>query len=126
MSSDAETYYAQSRGQVAKVRAAAPAVAGGFGAFYQSMMKPGALTVREKELVALGIGLAMRCEGCIYAHVRGALKSGATREQVVEAAGVAVMMQGGPTYTYLAKLVEALDAVEGEAATAGTAHPAGG
>ena len=125
MSTNAETYYAQSREQVMKVKGSAPAVASGFGGFYQSMMKPGDLSVREKELVALGIGLAMRCEGCIYAHVRGAMKAGATRPQILEAAGVAVMMQGGPTYTYLPKLVDALDAVEAEAA-AGAALAAGG
>ena len=42
------------------------------------------------------------------------MKAGATREQVLEAAGVAIMMQGGPTYTYLPKVVEALDALEGD------------
>jgi len=125
MSTNAEMYYAQSREHVMKVKGSAPAVASGFGGFYQSMMKPGDLSVREKELVALGIGLAMRCEGCIYAHVRGAMKAGSTRPQILEAAGVAVMMQGGPTYTYLPKLVDALDAVEAEAA-AGAARAAGG
>jgi AhpD family alkylhydroperoxidase len=125
MSTNAEAYYAQSRENVMKVKGSAPAVANCFGSFYQSMMKPGELSVREKELVAMGIGLAMRCEGCIYAHVRGAMKSGATRAQIVEAAGVAVMMQGGPTYTYLPKLIDALDAVESEAA-AGAARADGG
>jgi alkylhydroperoxidase/carboxymuconolactone decarboxylase family protein YurZ len=48
--------------------------------------------------------------------VEKALKSGATREQVLEAAGVAVMMQGGPTYTYLPTVVEALDALQPEQA----------
>jgi AhpD family alkylhydroperoxidase len=74
-------------------------------------MKPGALTVLEKELIALAIGLAVRCENCVYAHVQAALNAGATREQVLEAAGVAVLMQGGPSYTYLSRVVEALDAI---------------
>jgi len=118
MSDDANNYYAHAREHVAKVKSAAPAVAGGFANFYQSTMKPGELSVREKELIALAIGLAMRCEGCIYAHVRGAIKAGAIRQQVIEAAGVAVMMQGGPSYTYLPKLLEALDAVEAESKAA--------
>lgn len=125
MSTNAETYYSQSREHKLKVKGSAPTVASGFGGFYQSMMKQGELSVREKELVALGIGLAMRCEGCIYAHVRGAMRAGATRGQIVDAAGVAVMMQGGPTYTYLPKLIDALDALEAEAA-AGAARAGGG
>jgi AhpD family alkylhydroperoxidase len=118
MSDDANTYYAHVRERVAKVKSAAPGVASGFANFYQSMMKPGELTVGQKELIALGIGLALRCENCIYAHVRGAIKAGATRQQVIEAAGVTMMMQGGPSYTYLPKLIEALDAVEAESKAA--------
>jgi AhpD family alkylhydroperoxidase len=75
-------------------------------------MKEGSIGVRDKELIALGIGMAVRCDGCIYAHAQKALAAGATRQQIMETAGVAVMMQGGPTYTYLPKLVEALDALE--------------
>ena len=74
-------------------------------------MGAASLTVAQKELIALGIGLAVRCENCIYAHVRSAALAGATREQIIEAAGVAVLMQGGPTYTYLPRVIEALDAV---------------
>jgi alkylhydroperoxidase/carboxymuconolactone decarboxylase family protein YurZ len=51
------------------------------------------------------------CENCIYAHVLAAKNAGATREKILEAAGVAVLMQGGPTYTYLPRLVEAVDAL---------------
>ena len=93
-------------------KSAAPDVPRGFGAMYATLMKDGALSLREKELIALGIGLAVRCEPCVALHVKKALQTGATRAQVLEAAGVAVMMQGGPTYTYLPYLVEAIDAVE--------------
>jgi AhpD family alkylhydroperoxidase len=102
-------------------KASAPDAASGFGGLYQSVMKPGAMTVREKELVALGMGLALRCEPCIYIHVEKALTAGATPEQIMETAGVAVMMQGGPTYTYLPKVVEALEALEREEASVSNA-----
>ena len=74
-------------------------------------MKAGALSVLEKELMALAIGLAVRCENCIYSHVQAAVHAGATRVQILEAAGVAVLMQGGPAYTYLPRVIEALDAL---------------
>ena len=94
---------------MSRMKQTAPELAKGFGAMYGALMKPGALDVREKELIALAIGLAVRCEGCIWAHVEKCLKAGATPEQVLDAAAVAVMMQGGPTYTYVPKVVEALD-----------------
>jgi AhpD family alkylhydroperoxidase len=126
MPADAKAFYDEWPARMSHAKASAPEAVKGFGSLYQFVMKEGALTVREKELVALGIGLALRCDGCIYVHVEKALKAGATRQQVIEAAGVAVMMQGGPTYTYLPKLVEALDALEAAGAAAPTApQPAG-
>jgi AhpD family alkylhydroperoxidase len=111
MSTEAQAYYEQGPARMARAKAAAPDVVKGFGGLFQSVMREGALPVREKELIALGIGMALRCDSCIYAHAEKALKAGATREQVIETAGVVVMMQGGPAYTYLPKVVEALDAI---------------
>ena len=112
MSTDAKTFYDDWSSRMSHAKTSAPDAARGFGGLYQSVMKPGAMSVREKELVALGVGMAVRCDACVYAHVEKALKAGATREQIMETAGVAVMMQGGPTYTYLPVVVEALDAME--------------
>ena len=122
MSTDAKTFYGEWPSRMSHAKESAPDAVKGFGALYQNVMKPGATSVREKELVAIGIGLALRCEPCIYIHVEKALKAGATREQVLEAAGVAVMMQGGPTYTYLPVVVTALDALGPE--DAAVAHVA--
>jgi AhpD family alkylhydroperoxidase len=116
MSADVKSFYREWPDRMSEAKAAAPDAAKGFGTLFQSVMKPGALAVREKELVALGIGIALRCDPCVYAHVEKAIKSGATRAQVLETAGVAVMMQGGPGYTYLPKVVEALDALDAPAA----------
>lgn len=109
MPTPAETYYTTNATAMKSVRAAIPEVLKGFGSLHQATMQNGSLTVIEKELIAIAIGLAVRCENCIYAHIQAAIKAGATREQVLEAAGVAVMMQGGPTYTYLPRVTEALD-----------------
>ena len=92
----------------------APDISRGFGAFYQTLMKEGALSVREKELIALAIGLAVRCTPCIDLHVQGCLKAGATREQILEAAGVAVVMQGGPSFTRVPEVIKALDHLQGQ------------
>ena len=107
---EGKTFYDEWPSRMAKAKAAAPDAVKGFGGLFQSVMKEGSMSVREKELVALGIGIALRCDPCVYAHVEKALRAGATREQVLETAGVAVMMQGGPAYTYLPRIVEVLDA----------------
>ena len=58
---------------------------------------------------ALAVGLAVRCKPCIYLHVQKALKAGASREQILEAAEVVVMMAGGPAYTHVPEVIKALD-----------------
>jgi AhpD family alkylhydroperoxidase len=94
------------------MRDEAPDIAREFGTFYQAVMKGGALSVREKELIAAGIALAQRCTPCINLHVQGCLKAGASREQILEAAGVAVIMQGGPAFTHVPEVLAALDHLE--------------
>jgi AhpD family alkylhydroperoxidase len=111
MATAAQEYYDHNAEAMKPVRASMPELLNGFRGLHQATMKPATLDVREKELIALGIGVATRCENCIYSHIRSAIKAGATREQVLEAAGVAVLMAGGPSYTYLPRVHEALEAL---------------
>jgi AhpD family alkylhydroperoxidase len=113
---NAENYYQNNAAAMKPAKAVVPDLVKGFSALHQAAMKPGALSVLEKELIALAIGLAIRCENCIYSHIAAAVRAGATRDQILEAAGVAVLMQGGPSYTYLPRVTEALDALEKPAA----------
>jgi AhpD family alkylhydroperoxidase len=93
-----------------KVKVMLPEVAAGFGSLFGKVMKEGALSLREKELVALGMGIALRCLPCIRLHVQKCLEVGATKEQVLEVAAVAVVMQGGPCFTHIAEVIEAIEA----------------
>ncbi len=112
MPSEVATFFDQWETDQQKVKEMAPNIARGFGGMFQALMKQGALSVREKELIALAIGLAVRCEPCINLHVTKCLKAGATREQILEAAGVAVMMQGGPSFTYVPEVIRAVEHVQ--------------
>ena len=85
-----------------------PEIAQGFGAMHGATAKDGALTVKENELIALGIAISIRCEGCIACHVKGALDAGATQEEIVETIGVAVLMSGGPGVVYGDKAYKAM------------------
>lgn len=112
METEAEAFYAQWPEKMHQVQEQMPEAARAFTSLFQSLMKPGALSLREKELIALGIGLAARCAPCINTHIEKSLHAGATREQVLETAAVAVVMQGGPAFTALPKVIEALDAIQ--------------
>lgn len=115
MSDQTREFYEQWPDRLRRAREAAPDAIGGFASLFQAVMKEGALGLKEKELIALGVALAVRCDPCINLHVQKSLEAGATREQILEAAGVAVMMQGGPCYTYLPKVVESLDSPDATA-----------
>lgn len=117
---EAEAFYDRWPEKMAEVKAQVPEIARAFGSLFQSLIKPGALSVREKELIALGMALALRCVPCINTHVEKSLKAGATREQILETAAVAVVMQGGPAFTTLPKVIEALDALVDQGETAAT------
>ena len=89
-----------------------PSVMQGFGALHQAAVADGALDPKTKELIALGIAISVRCEGCISFHVHDAVKAGATRAEIVEAIGVAVLMGGGPSVMYGLEAFEALGQFE--------------
>ena len=63
-------------------------------------MAPGVLSTATKEVIALAIAATKGCDGCIAYHARAAAKAGATRQEVAEALGVALLMGGGPVSSY--------------------------
>ncbi len=120
MSHNAADFYATWPATMTGVKSAAPDLGKAFGPFFQTLMKDGALSGKEKELIAVGIAVATRCEPCIYAHVEKCIKFGATPAEVLEAAGVAVMMGGGPAYTYTPVVVAAINHLAPAGATGTT------
>ena len=75
----------------------------------QSATKPGALDKKTKELIALAIGVATRCDGCIGFHTEALVKLGASRSEVEETLGMAIYMGGGPALMYAADAIGAYD-----------------
>jgi len=74
-----------------------------------SIHKDGALSVKEKELVSLGISICIGCETCIVLHTRSALEAGATRREIVEVFGVATALKGSSVVGDIRKSVEVLN-----------------
>lgn len=81
----------------------------GFGQLHEESIKAGALESKTKELIALGIAITVRCDGCIAFHVHDAMSGGASAEEIAETVSVAILMGGGPSVVYG---IEAMQAVE--------------
>jgi len=83
---------------------------GGFGKFNAEVLKDGALSVKTKTLIAVALAVGLRCEFCTRLHVPEAVKAGVSRAEILEAAGVSIMMAGGPGLAFAgAVLLEELD-----------------
>jgi len=111
MSGDVKEFLEKFARDLEKMKGDLPDMVKGFGTLFQNVMKDGVLRTKEKELIALGIAVAQRCAPCINLHVQKCLAAGATREEILEASGVAVMMQGGPAYTHVPLVLDALEAL---------------
>lgn len=107
------TNYPESRRQLrtsmARQHSRLPGVLNLFGQLHEEALKTGALDGRQKELIALGISIAVRCDGCIASHVGQALSLGASPHEIAETVGVAILMGGGPSVVYGMQALEAVD-----------------
>lgn len=92
-----------------ELRQGAPEVMKGFGAIARAALEAKALDTKTKELIALAIGVATRCDACVAFHAEAAVRQGATREEVLETMGMAIYMGAGPSVMYAAQAVEAYD-----------------
>jgi AhpD family alkylhydroperoxidase len=95
--------------RLATLRRGTPDVMKSFGDLGRTAMSDGALTTRTKELIALALGVAARCDPCIGYHVQTLVKLGASRQELDETLGVAVYMGGGPSLMYAANAIAAFD-----------------
>lgn len=103
---------------LAPFRKTQPHAMAGFGQLARAAVTDGVLSAKHKELIALAIGIAKGCSGCIGFHVKALHQLGCTRAELEEMLAVCVYMGGGPSLMYSA---EALAAWE---KTAPAAEPA--
>jgi AhpD family alkylhydroperoxidase len=86
-----------------------PGPMSGFARLHRKAVEDGALPAKVKEMMALAISITVGCDGCIAYHVHDAVRAGASRQELLETMGVALLMGGGPGSIYAA---HAMDAVE--------------
>ena len=85
-----------------------------FSALAQTATKGGALDPKTKELIALAIGVATRCDDCIAFHAKAAAKLGATPDEIQETLGMAIYMGAGPSVMYASHAWQAFSQFSGE------------
>ncbi len=99
-----------------KLRGDIPDTMKGFSALAQAATRDGALDKKTKELMALALGVAAHCDGCIGFHAEALVKLGATREEIEETLGMAVYMGGGPSLMYAADAIAAYEQFQQQSA----------
>jgi AhpD family alkylhydroperoxidase len=87
----------------------APDTVKAFGALAMAATATKAIDTKTKELMALAIGIAVHCEGCVAYHTKMAHQHGATREEVFETVSLAVYMGGGPSAVFGGDALRAYD-----------------
>jgi AhpD family alkylhydroperoxidase len=93
---------------VASLRHAQPDVMQAFGQMAKSALKGDAIDTKNKELIALAVSVAIRCDACIAFHAKAAVKAGASDAEIAETMGVAIYMGAGPSVMYAAQALEAV------------------
>ncbi len=69
----------------------------------------GVLDFKTKELIAIAVSVARMCKPCILSHLEVGIKAGITREELVEAVNIAILLCGGPGYAYASYALEWFD-----------------
>ena len=112
MTKDHPKYYRELVGLINQLGSEIPGTIKGFNSLHKASITAGALTAKTKELIALGIAITVRCDGCIAFHIHDALEAGALKEEIMETIGVAVLMGGGPSVMYGCEALAALKQFE--------------
>ena len=94
---------------VGLIRQGAPDAMKAFGALSTTATASNAIDTKMKELMALAIGIAVHCDGCVAYHTKMAHQHGASREEVAETVALAIYMGGGPAAVYGADALRAYD-----------------
>ena len=105
---DWESYRRQLSDRIGELGRLTPDTIRGYRGLSQAGSKNDVLGAKTRELIALAVAVTRQCDGCIAIHADAALKSGATREEVAEALGVAIAVNAGAALVYSSRVMDAL------------------
>lgn len=92
-----------------ELRKLIPDVMTGFSGMAKAATQTKVLDEKTKEMIALALGVAAHCDGCLGFHTKALVRLGATREEVAEVLGMAIYMGGGPSLMYAADALRGFD-----------------
>ena len=101
---------------LAKLRADIPDTTRGFSTLAQAATRDGALDKKTKELIAMALSVAARCDPCLGFHAEALVKLGCTRAEFEDMLGMCVYMGGGPSLMYAAHALQAYEQFGGQKA----------
>ncbi|MEJ0026126.1 MAG: carboxymuconolactone decarboxylase family protein [Rhizomicrobium sp.] len=104
---DWKDYRGQIGAAVKEMGAANPDLVKAYAAFHHANAASKHLDAKTRELIALGVAVTLRCDGCINAHTEAAVRAGASKEEITDALGVAIMVNAGATMVYSAHVIDA-------------------
>ena len=104
--------------ELGKLRTEIPETLQAFHALGKAASAEGALDKKTKELIAVALSVAARCDPCVGFHLQALVKLGATRAELADVLAMAVYMGGGPSLMYAAKASAAFDEFSAAAAAA--------
>jgi AhpD family alkylhydroperoxidase len=104
---DWKEYRSAINGAIGEIRAANPDLVKAYAAFHHANSASKHLDAKTRELIALAVAVTLRCDGCINAHTEAAVHAGASKDEIVDALGVAVMVNAGATMVYSGHVVDA-------------------
>jgi AhpD family alkylhydroperoxidase len=113
---DWKAYAAQINTAVKEMAAANPEIVKAYAGLHGANAKATRIDAKTRELIAVAVAVTLRCDGCINAHTDAAIKAGATKEEVIDALGVAILVNAGAAMVYSARTIDAYDANVGERA----------
>ena len=109
MTTDYSETYRHLEERLTQLGQSLPGPMSGFARLHKKAVEEGALPAKVKEMMALAISIVVGCDGCIAYHVHDAVLAGATRPELLETIGVALLMVGGPGSIYAAHALDAMD-----------------
>jgi len=107
---DWNDYQKQLAASIAQIGKANHEITKGYVTLKEAGVKSNLLDAKTRELIALGVAVTRQCDGCIVTHTDAAIKAGATREEIVEALGVAITVNAGAALIYSARVMDAFNA----------------
>ena len=108
---DWNNYRTQLLATIGNIAMLSPGTVRGYRELSDANGRTGKLDFKTRELISLAVSVTRQCDGCITVHTDAAVKHGATREEIMEAVGVAIAVNAGAALVYSARVMDAYDAI---------------